>query len=682
MARKNKSRRPKQQPADAAAPAASTGSIADAKLIEVPPHTIGGIIMRLGPGLIIAGSIVGSGELIATTATGGQAGFWLLWLILIGCVIKVFVQVELGRYSIVTGQTTMSGLNSVPGPVVDLSLTGRARSRPVRGNWLVWFWFFMFMASLAQLGGIVGGVGQAMAISAPLTAGGQNYNVYAEAETELIVAQSEWEIYARNTNPDDESVKQGVARTIDEIYNSERDSNRHLLALKQLEADRAAQSTSSQARGDLSRIQGEIQANQAIEQFFQDQTAGAPLKTLIAHASLVLFNEAKLNQVQKKLEDAFKKKREALDLEQRAASLRDRLSGLRSSIKSLESELGTSVLAELRAARSCQRPPSPVDDKIWAMIITACTVLFLVLGRYGLIQSFSTAMVAAFTLVTIVNLVMLQSSKSWGISVHDIIDGMRFRLPPGNAYDSVAMALATFGIIGVGASELVSYPYWCIEKGYARFTGPRNASAEWAERARGWMRVMRWDAWCSMVIYTFATIAFYLLGAAILQPTQLDPKGSEMIRYLAVMYVPVFGQAAQIMFLIGAFAVLYSTFFVANASLARVLSDFLRVLHLAQDGDDSHRWRVRVLSGLLPIVCCSFYLTGFEPQRLVMFSGFMQATMLPMLAGAALYFRYYRGDERVAPGRVWDAFLWLTSVGMLIAGGCGAWIKIAGLLGY
>ena len=83
---------------------------------KAPPTTIRGILRSLGPGLIIAGSIVGSGELIATTTTGAEAGFTLLWLIIIGCIIKVFVQVELGRYTITTGTTTMSGLNSLPGP--------------------------------------------------------------------------------------------------------------------------------------------------------------------------------------------------------------------------------------------------------------------------------------------------------------------------------------------------------------------------------------------------------------------------------------------------------------------------------------------------------------------------------------------------------------------------------------
>ncbi|HIM31986.1 MAG TPA: transmembrane Mn(2+) transporter, partial [Planctomycetes bacterium] len=85
-------------------------------MIEDPPIAIRGVLRRLGPGLIVAGSIVGSGELIATTRTGAEAGFTLLWLILLGCIIKVFVQVEFGRFAIVTGATTMEGLNQVPGP--------------------------------------------------------------------------------------------------------------------------------------------------------------------------------------------------------------------------------------------------------------------------------------------------------------------------------------------------------------------------------------------------------------------------------------------------------------------------------------------------------------------------------------------------------------------------------------
>src|SRR3990172_8838288 len=120
-----------------------------------PPTTLLGIAGRLGPGLIIAGSIVGSGELIATTKTGAQAGITLLWLIIIGCVIKVFVQIELGRYTITHGETTLAAINQVPGPRLKV-------------NWIVWFWLAMMVVGFGQLGGIVGGVGQAVAVAVPI----------------------------------------------------------------------------------------------------------------------------------------------------------------------------------------------------------------------------------------------------------------------------------------------------------------------------------------------------------------------------------------------------------------------------------------------------------------------------------------------------------------------------------
>ena len=73
-----------------------------------PPNTFFGILSYLGPGLIIAASIVGSGELIATTLTGARGGLILLWLIILGCVVKVFAQIEIGRYTVSTGVPTLS----------------------------------------------------------------------------------------------------------------------------------------------------------------------------------------------------------------------------------------------------------------------------------------------------------------------------------------------------------------------------------------------------------------------------------------------------------------------------------------------------------------------------------------------------------------------------------------------
>ena len=106
-------------------PDSTTADRRGAEHIVEPPTTVRNILRQVGPGLIIAANIVGSGELIMTTKTGAEAGIALLWLILLGCVVKVFVQLELGRFTISHGETTLSSLNRVPGP------------RGGRVNWIV-----------------------------------------------------------------------------------------------------------------------------------------------------------------------------------------------------------------------------------------------------------------------------------------------------------------------------------------------------------------------------------------------------------------------------------------------------------------------------------------------------------------------------------------------------------------
>ena len=194
------------------------------------------------------------------------------------------------------------------------------------------------------------------------------------------------------------------------------------------------------------------------------------------------------------------------------------------------------------------------------------------------------------------------------------------------------------------------------------------------------MNVMRWDAWCSMVVYTVATIAFYLLGAAVLGRSGLIPEDSDLMRTLNVMYEPVFGQWAEILFLVGAFAVLYSTYFVANAGHSRVLTDALQAVGVMSRSDKARRLSVTLVCGLLPFVCLGVYYLAYffktSISQLVLVSGMMQALMLPMISGAALYFRYKLSDRRVTPGVVWDIFLWISSLGMLLAAGVLIYIEV------
>lgn len=54
--------------------------------------------------------------------------------------------------------------------------------------------------------------------------------------------------------------------------------------------------------------------------------------------------------------------------------------------------------------------------------------------------------------------------------------------------------------------------------------------------------------------------------------------------------------------------------------------------------------------------------------------------MLPMLAIAAIFFRYKRGDQRIQPSKVWDAFLIISAIGMLIVGAWAGYSKVSDVM--
>ena len=366
-----------------------------------PPRTLWQSLAHLGPGIVLASSIVGSGELIATTIVGAEAGFVLLWLIILGCAIKVAAQVEIGRNTLTWGRTPLDAFNRVPGP------------RFAGLNWIYWGWVPMMALIIVQQGGILSGVAQSLAGGLPLTAAGREWNRLHDAAADLRVTEA------------------AVRR-----------------------------------KGDA---------------------AGA--------------DETKA-----------------------------RLDG---------------VVREMSALAA------PADETIWAVIVGVVTAVLLGIGRYRLIEWVSILLVGTFTVVTLLALVLLQLDPAWAISPAEIGAGLIPSIPPAvGGRSPLVTALATIGIIGVGASELMVYPYWCLEKGYGLAVGPRDDSSAWAVRARGWLRVMQLDAWGSMVVYTTVTVCFYLLGAATLGRLGLRPAGGEMVRTLGAMYAPVFGEWARGIFLV------------------------------------------------------------------------------------------------------------------------------------
>jgi len=428
--------------------------------VAEPPRRLKDTLRRIGPGIILAASIVGSGELIATTTLGAQVGYAALWIILLSCAVKPVVQAEMGRYTIASGETGLEGLNRVPGPRLGVS-------------WLLWAWALMVLVSLVQVGGMFGGVGQILNL--------------------LMPAVPVW---------------------------------------------------------------------------------------------------------------------------------------------------------------------------LWVIALLGLTQLLLLGGTYERIERFALVKVGFFTLLTVLAAVVLTRMPevfSW----ERALSGLRPQLPG----SGLVTAVAVFGITGVGGTELFMYPYWCVEKGYARFVGRRDDSQAWLARARGWIRLMHVDIALSMVVYTIATVAFYLLGAGVLHGLGRVPGGSDMIPALSQLYTQTLGHWALPLFYLGATVTLYGTIFAATAAHSRVYADFCRLL--GRFARDDYATRVayrRAFVVILTTFPAALYLLFASPVKMVVAGGILQALLLPLAGFGTIYLHHRQLPAALRPSPLVTVGLWLATLVMAAAG--------------
>jgi manganese transport protein len=444
--------------------------------IQEPPKSLWSALRMIGPGIILAGTIVGSGELLLTTSLGAKHGFVFLWLILFSCVIKVFVQVELGRYAISSGKPTLGAINELAGPRLG-------------AHWIAWCWLIMMLSTIFQLGAMTGTVGQSLNLAFP-------------------------------------SVSPQIA---------------------------------------------------------------AILNSVSVDAAEMVLN----------------------------------------------------------------RPEYP-----WALLTCLTAIALLWSGTYQRIEIVTTFLVVGVTLLTVVAACALPATK-FPIPWSEVARGLTFGMPA----EGIAVAFGVFGITGVGATELFFYPYWCLEKGYARFTGRSAPDKAWENRASGWIRVMYLDAWVSMVVFTVSTLAFYFMGATVLHAQDLHPQGKDMILTLSRMFVDSFGSWTQLVFLIGAAAVLFKTLYLSSAGNARLIADFLSLGGVCTYREPKQRGKViHWVSISIPVVALLLFLGFREPKWMVVVGGFGQALTLPIIAAVTIYFRYRRLDRRIAPSKFLDVCLWIAFV--------------------
>ena len=429
-----------------------------------PPTTFKGRLKFLGPSFILSASIVGAGELIATTTLGAKAGFITFWVILISCIVKVAVQIEFGKHTILTGETAMQAFNKLPGPQM-----GKAK-------WTVWTVLGVMIIKLLQVGGIVGGVA-------------------------IIIN--------------------------------------------------------------------------------------------IAFPSLSI--------------------------------------------------------------------------PLLCFIIAIAVALMVYRGYYKFIETFSLWMIGLFTIFTFASLYFLNFTPYF-ISFENIWSGLQFDLPK----EAVAVAFGAFGITGVGGDEIIHYNYWCLEKGYASYTGKDDNSPEWRNRANGWIKVMYLDAVIAMCVYTLVTAAFYLLGASVLHAQGGVPEGYAMVETLSTMYTESLGPEAKDAFLIGALITLFSTLFAALAAWTRQITDiFGQVGWIDFNNFAIRKKSVAILAWVIPLLWALVFVFIRLPVLMIIIGGIVSSFLLFLVVFAALHFRYIRLNPLFKPAFFYDFTFWISVLSIMGVGALG-----------
>lgn len=79
----------------------------------VAPSSTAGRARLIGPGVVVAATGVGAGDLVASLVAGTQFGLVFLWAIIVGSVIKFFLTEGVGRWHLATGQTILQGWHSL-----------------------------------------------------------------------------------------------------------------------------------------------------------------------------------------------------------------------------------------------------------------------------------------------------------------------------------------------------------------------------------------------------------------------------------------------------------------------------------------------------------------------------------------------------------------------------------------
>jgi manganese transport protein len=311
-------------------------------------------------------------------------------------------------------------------------------------------------------------------------------------------------------------------------------------------------------------------------------------------------------------------------------------------------------------------PMAPENSvQVWAAINVLVALLLLWRGAYNRLETLVTLLVAGFSVSVGIGVLLIQGTE-YRITAADIVSGLQFSLGPNRDAGAYAV-LSLMGALGVAANELFMYPYWVLEKGYARELGDQNDPG-WRGRARHWIDTIRLDAGLATIIATVVTAAFFLLGAAVLHRQGVKPEGLQVLEQISSVYTATYGEWSRDLFYVGAFCTLFSTLVVYTAASGRMWTDMFACMNIVRRDDEPAMRRSHRIVQLVWLVgmFIAFLAMPKQPAQWIVLGHFvLGAFMTPLLMLAILWMAFHT-DARVRMGNAWAIAL-LASAAVILA---------------
>ncbi|MCA9264415.1 MAG: Nramp family divalent metal transporter [Planctomycetales bacterium] len=295
----------------------------------------------------------------------------------------------------------------------------------------------------------------------------------------------------------------------------------------------------------------------------------------------------------------------------------------------------------------------------WAVVSALSVFVLLWRDSYEELEHLITVMVGAFSLTSLVAIVMIQRTE-YAISWSELASGMTFSM---STKETAFAVVSLMGALGTAGNELFMYPYWILERGYASYVG-EDKDDQWVSRARGWIKVMQLDTTFCTLLTAATTAAFFLMGAAVFHRRGVVPGNDTIIDQLSQVFTESFGPWSKIFFLIGAFCTLFSTLVVAIAAGCRMWTDMFASLGFL-DGHDhralrrGHRTVAVIYVGTATLIAVG---TSFDPGVLIQFSQFVLGVFSTPILMLAIGWLAMHTDERIRMSRKLAVPLWLSII--------------------